>query len=163
MTAVYSMRRGAADDVDTIVYQRVAMFRDMRAADDAALASMTERFRPWLETEMAAGRYQAWLIESEGKAVAGAGVWLKEVQPGTRARTLRIPYILDVLVERDHRRRGLARQLMDAILEWARSEGHEIVELHASDEGRPLYEALGFVQTNEMRLLLNESSTAGPN
>jgi GNAT superfamily N-acetyltransferase len=54
-------------------------------------------------------------------------------------------------VESDARRRGLGRQLMTAILAWL--PGTDVVRLvlHASDEGRPLYESIGFVPTNEMR------------
>jgi len=38
------------------------------------------------------------------------------------------------------------------MLEWCREAGYKNVSLHASDEGRPLYESMGFVPTNEMRL-----------
>jgi GNAT superfamily N-acetyltransferase len=44
----------------------------------------------------------------------------------------------------------LARALMAAILEWCRAQGIAKVTLHASDEGRPLYQSLGFTATNEM-------------
>jgi len=37
---------------------------------------------------------------------------------------------------------------------WCRDQGLRSVFLHASDFGRPLYEDLGFRQTNEMRLSL---------
>ena len=56
-----------------------------------------------------------------------------------------------------HRRRGLARRLMETMIAWARAEGHATLYLHASDEGRGLYESLGFAPTNEMRLVLLES------
>jgi predicted GNAT family N-acyltransferase len=45
----------------------------------------------------------------------------------------------------------LARALMAAMLEWCKRERIAKVVLHASQDGRPLYESLGFVQTNEMR------------
>jgi GNAT superfamily N-acetyltransferase len=60
--------------------------------------------------------------------------------------------VLNVYCEPPHRRRGLARALMDAILDWCRERSISRVSLHASDEGRPLYEGLGFTATNEMRL-----------
>ena len=41
--------------------------------------------------------------------------------------------------------------LMQHVIDWARSGTIETLVLHASDEGRPLYEKLGFVQTSEMR------------
>jgi hypothetical protein len=40
---------------------------------------------------------------------------------------------------------------MRHVLEWARCERLDRLVLHASPEGRPLYERLGFVPTNEMR------------
>jgi ribosomal protein S18 acetylase RimI-like enzyme len=60
--------------------------------------------------------------------------------------------ILNVYVERDWRRRGVAEALMRAVLEALAARGISRVVLHASDDGRRLYERLGFVPTNEMRL-----------
>jgi GNAT superfamily N-acetyltransferase len=50
------------------------------------------------------------------------------------------------------RRRGIARALMNEVLEYCRAQGFRSVYVHASDAGRPLYESLGFIPTNEMRL-----------
>jgi GNAT superfamily N-acetyltransferase len=60
--------------------------------------------------------------------------------------------ILNVYTERELRKRGIARQVMLAILAWVKERGFRSVNLHASDEGRALYEKLGFSATNEMRL-----------
>jgi hypothetical protein len=48
----------------------------------------------------------------------------------------------------------MAKRIVQAALEACRSAGLRRVTLHASEEGRPLYEALGFQATNEMRLTL---------
>ena len=45
---------------------------------------------------------------------------------------------------------------MEVALDWCRSTGIRAVILDASDEGRSLYESLGFTQTNEMRLMIGE-------
>jgi hypothetical protein len=45
----------------------------------------------------------------------------------------------------------LARCMMQLILEWSHKQNIDIVALHASDKGFPLYESLGFTRTNEMR------------
>ena len=42
--------------------------------------------------------------------------------------------------------------LMLAVHDWARERGLGAVALHASEDGQPLYEALGYRPTNEMRL-----------
>ena len=52
----------------------------------------------------------------------------------------------------EFRKRGIARQVMVQILDWIKGRGFHGVNLHASAEGRSLYEKLGFEPTNEMRL-----------
>jgi len=50
------------------------------------------------------------------------------------------------------RRRGLARALMKSVISCAAEKGAPLITLHASDEGRILYEKLGFTPAPEMRL-----------
>jgi hypothetical protein len=40
------------------------------------------------------------------------------------------------------------------MIAWCKQEGFARVSLHASEHGRPLYESLGFEDSNEMRLNL---------
>jgi len=40
------------------------------------------------------------------------------------------------------------------MIAWCRAQGFAGVTLHASDQGRPLYESLSFEPTTEMRLKL---------
>jgi GNAT superfamily N-acetyltransferase len=56
-----------------------------------------------------------------------------------------------VFVEPSSRRQGIARALTEAALDWGREAGLVSIVLHASPAGRPLYESIGFVATNEMR------------
>ena len=60
--------------------------------------------------------------------------------------------ILNMFTEPAFRKRGIARQIMLTILDWIKQPGLHGVNLHASEEGRSLYEKLGFEATNEMRL-----------
>jgi len=41
---------------------------------------------------------------------------------------------------------------MNAIIAWSREQNLDGLVLHASDDGRALYEQLGFICTTEMRL-----------
>ena len=86
--------------------------------------------------------------------MAGGGVILVEYHPSPRDASPRRPWVVNVYVEQGWRRRGLARRLMDVMVEWIRAEGYFNLFPHASAEGRPLYESMGFGATNEMRLKL---------
>jgi GNAT superfamily N-acetyltransferase len=65
--------------------------------------------------------------------------------------TAPVPLIVNVYTEPTWRGRGIARALMQALMDWADTAGCDRVLLHASDAGRPLYQSLGFAPTNEMR------------
>ena len=59
-------------------------------------------------------------------------------------------YVLNVFVEPAYRRRGLASALMKlAEVEFAR-RGVSFAVLHATQAGKPVYEALGWAATTEM-------------
>jgi len=49
---------------------------------------------------------------------------------------------------------GPGRRLVQTMVKWCSAEGMRYLYLHASDDGRPLYESMGFKSTNEMRLAL---------
>ena len=49
-----------------------------------------------------------------------------------------------MLVHPEHRRKGIATQLMKGALEYLRTGGVQCVKLDATPAGRPLYEKLGF-------------------
>jgi len=62
--------------------------------------------------------------------------------------------ILNVYTVDKFRRRGLARELMKTVVLWCREQCVDTMILHASPSGRIVYESMGFVPTNEMRLTL---------
>src|SRR5262249_19148662 len=109
---------------------------------------------PWVQEKMLAGEYLTWLaVTHDGAVAGGAGLWLMDWPPHMVGTGPRRGNILNVYTEPEFRRRGLARQLTLAAMHWCRTNGIDCVILHASDEGRPLYESLGFQRTNEMRII----------
>jgi ribosomal protein S18 acetylase RimI-like enzyme len=60
--------------------------------------------------------------------------------------------ILNVYVDPAWRRRGVGEALMRSVLSALAERNISRIVLHASDDGRRLYQRLGFVPTNEMRL-----------
>ena len=137
------------------------MFRDMGQLSDDLYDTLIEASRAYFIRAIPDGRYVAWVAESEGgtapaQVIGGAGVQLRELLPRPAAaggHLVRGPQglILNVFTERAWRRRGVAAALMRELLRWCRRQGIESLVLHASEDGRPFYEKLGFSDTNEMR------------
>src|SRR5215467_8129985 len=138
----FAIRLASADDLETLVGHRRAMFHDMGYTDHAALDAMSARFRPWLAQRMNSGDYLAWLVSAaDGSIAAGAGLWLMDWPPHMIGRGQRRGNILNVYTDDRFRRRGLARLIMQAALDWCRENCIDTIILHASPVGRTLYES----------------------
>lgn len=155
MNAAYTFRTATPADAETIVYQRNSMFIAM-GVDSAKVEAWSAPFLAWVSEKLVAGEYLGWLAISEEQVVAGAGLWLHDWIPSPLAAGVRRGYIMNVFTEPEHRGRGLARHLVEEALGYCRTQNIPVAVLHASDAGRPIYETIGFIQTNEMRLKLVE-------
>ena len=162
MSDAFQLRLATSADVDLISWHRARMFRDMGELPPNLFESFRAQSRETLGRMFERGEYVGWLASSEDKpdkVIAGAGVQLREVpphpQPGANGKidivSGRQAIIQNVFTEPDWRRRGLAALLIEKIIDWTRENGIDSLVLHASDEGRALYERLGFVPTTEMR------------
>ncbi len=155
METTFTIREATPDDLSVIVTHRRRMFEDMGHSNPALLDAAEPEVRRWTADRLANGRYRGWLaVEPGGAVVAGSGLWLLDWPPGNLDMTPYRGYILNVYTQPDYRGRGLARRTVQAAVDWCAEQGIRVVILHASDQGRPIYESLGFTPTNEMRLIL---------
>jgi GNAT superfamily N-acetyltransferase len=60
---------------------------------------------------------------------------------------------VNVFSEPQWRRRGVAGRRVKEIITWSKNEQIDRLLLHASDDGRSVYERFGFIAGNEMRFV----------
>jgi GNAT superfamily N-acetyltransferase len=151
--AGYAVRAATVDDAPILARQRRAMFDAIDQMPDDEGAAMEAAIRAYIERAMPAGTFHSWVVEHQGSIVAGGGLQLRTLMPRPGHVDFRPEgLIVSMWTEPDHRRRGLGRLVVEAILDWGRANGVARFTLHASNDGRPLYALYGFGQTNEMRL-----------
>jgi GNAT superfamily N-acetyltransferase len=149
----YVIRPAGVDDAHVVALQRASMFRDMGSVSAEESELLRKASEPWLCGHLTNGSYLGWLVEHNGIVVAGGGIFVRELGPVPGCyRVGRWGHIANFYTEPAHRRRGLARRLMKTILDWCVVHRIDHITLSASDEGRPLYESLGFKTTSEMSL-----------
>lgn len=159
----FQIRRATIADLELISSHRARMFQDMGELSPDLFEPFRAQSRETLRGMFERGQYVGWLASSKDKpdnVIAGAGVQLREVPPHPQPDPNGKMYIVsghqaiiqNVYTEPDWRRRGLAALLIERIIDWTLQEGIDSLVLHASDEGRALYERLGFIATTEMRL-----------
>jgi GNAT superfamily N-acetyltransferase len=149
-----TIRETSIADIPEILRQRRRMYEDMRYTDRSALDAMCSLSAGYLQRAFADGSFHAWLAFVDGHAVAGGAVIVSPWLAHPYDLECRRATILNVYTEPEYRRRGIARRLMRTMIDWCRQQGLARITLHASDDGRHLYESLGFEDSNEMRLKL---------
>lgn len=156
----FTVRQATARDIPLLAHHRSAMFRDMGQLETDQEQPLQEATASYLRDALPSGHYLAWVAEDTAApdtVIGGAGVQLRSILPRPRLETRDLEFgpeaiVLNVYVEPKWRRRGVADALMRALLTSLAERGIQRIVLHASADGRRLYERLGFVLTNEMRL-----------
>jgi GNAT superfamily N-acetyltransferase len=158
MSDLFRIRLATPADAETIAWHRARMFQDMGEVRMELFEEFRAKSRDRLHDALARGEYIGWLASPENDSsliVGGAGVHLQRTLPHPLSRSAlaegRHGVIVNVFTEPEWRRRGAAEMLLRRIIEWARAERLDRLVLHASEEGRALYERLGFVTSNERR------------
>lgn len=154
----YTIRPATIADIPHIVSHREQMFRDM--AIPAAFDDMAAAVELWLRHAIPSHTYRGWMATSpSGDIAGGSGLLVIPWPPGPITLDPRCGFVFNVYTHPAHRKQGVARQLMDVMHDWCRSEGIERVALNASTFGRSLYASMGYVVTDEpmMRLRLSGS------
>jgi GNAT superfamily N-acetyltransferase len=157
-SSAFAIRRATAQDADIISWHRARMFQDMGNVLDDAFEILRVKARTRLEQWIDSGDYIGWLAipaDEPELIVGGAGVQLQPILPRPLdVSTIgegRQGTIVNVFTEPQWRRHGIAGLLIKEILNWSKNEQIDRLVLHASDEGRSIYERLGFITSNEMR------------
>ena len=162
MSEGFTIRQASLADVDAIAEHRARMFDEMGQVPPDVFETLRAKSCERLRDFLTRGEYIGWLAiptQSPDVIAGGAGVQLREVLPHPVSRgdqwngvaEGRHAIIINVFTESPWRHQGVAMLLLERIIQWARAERLDRLVLHASEAGRPLYERLGFVGTNEMR------------
>ncbi len=121
--------------------------------DPSGLDAMDAAYAALLGYEIPAGLTRVWVIEDGGQVMASGALKFTDWLPRPDGLRRGLVYVHSVYTEPAYRQRGLARRILNAMLDYCRENGWPRISLHASEMGRGLYEQLGFKPTNEMRLV----------
>jgi GNAT superfamily N-acetyltransferase len=139
------IREAGGADLDLVSRMRLAFLADHREVEPEALAGdVTARTRRFLEAKQATGELRSWVAEDGDCCLGIVSLQLIELPPRPDEPRTWEGYVINMYVRPDHRRAGVGRALFDACLNGATALGLRRLFLHATDDGRPLYEAAGF-------------------
>jgi GNAT superfamily N-acetyltransferase len=147
------LRVATSADLEIILHHRREMFREMGGEYRELLEEFENASRRYFQLALRTGTYYGLFAEVAGQIGAGGGVLIAPWPGSPLNFEPKRAWILNIYVEPHQRRKGLARIITQHLVDWCRDNGFQSVALHASEEGRKVYDKLGFRGTNEMRLV----------
>ncbi len=141
------IRPAGPADVGQLARCRLDLFTEVRggldpAAADAFLSHCADALRRYFDTD----RVAAWIAETApgGENVGSLILLLYPRLPSLHNLRTDEGYLINVYVARAWRRRRIASALMETALAYGRQRGLARIRLHATPEGRLVYQRIGF-------------------
>jgi GNAT superfamily N-acetyltransferase len=146
------IRQATLDDIPALVRLRRQMFETMGHDNPEQLDAADRASSAYFARAMRLAQFHGWLaVTAQGEVVGSGGAVIDQHPPGPNNLSGRVGYVMNVVTVPAYRRRGIARRMMQTILDWMEGQGIGRVALHATEMGRPLYAELGFRTSNHMQ------------
>nr|WP_325294151.1 GNAT family N-acetyltransferase [uncultured Oscillibacter sp.] len=152
MELVY--QKAGIEDLDILTETRIEVLRAANGLPGSAdMGEVKRRARQYYQRALPDGTHAAYLVWDGGRAAGSGGVSFFQVMPAYHNPSGEKAYIMNMYTHPEYWRRGIARKLLDLLVQEARDRGVTAISLEAAAMGRPLYEAYGFVSMKrEMEL-----------
>lgn len=141
------------DEIDMFVMMRITQLREEGAKEDIDL---TYNLKDYYKRHIADGTFVSWLAFDGDKIIGTSGMSFVEKPPYFGCPSGKIGLISSMFTNPAYRRLGIAKELLDRVVNEARNYGCSVVQITASDMGVKLYSAYGFEHNkNFMQYKLN--------
>jgi len=144
---VYEIRKATNEDIEIVLEMRYTTLRDVCGLKEDY--SFDESFQT-ISRAYFANEDQTTVLVFDGEAPIGcATICYQFLMPTFDHPTGRRAHVMNVYVDENYRRQGIARKMMELLLKEAKGRGVTEISLDATEKGRLLYEAMGFEASKE--------------
>lgn len=150
-----NIRKATIEDIDILIKLRLDYIKsDMESLstdeENAICSQLVTYFKKHINYD-----FIAVLAEIDNKVLSTAFLAISEKPANPTFITGKTGTLLNVLTYPEYRRMGIATKIMSKIIDEAKQLGVSSIDLSATENGKPLYEKLGFVQTKYTSMKLH--------
>ena len=146
---MYSLRKATLNDIDILIEFRIKFLKEIQ---DLPPVKEMEIFRTSLKKffldKMKLHEFIAWLAEFDNEIIATSGLSFLQKPPHFINITGKFAYIMNMYTDPEWRKKGIGSALLEKLFEEINNRGIQSVVLHATPDGRPLYEKYGFKEND---------------
>ncbi len=155
MGSNFNIREANLDDLEALVQLRLTLLREAgNLKSDTSTGTLAEAIRQYLTRTLPTGKFVAWVAEVNGEIIGTSGVVMFERPPVYGNLSGLEAYIMNIYTVPSWRGKGVAMALLREIISYVKKTDARRIWLHATEDGKRLYEKVGFVSTtDEMELI----------
>ncbi len=144
-------RVATGEDMDLLMSSRLEMLRMVNGLpDDRAFdAELVRESRVYF----AQGDHVTYLAMEGGQVIGCATLCYMSVMPTFSHPTGKRAHLMNVYTRESHRRQGIATRMVEMLIREAKGRGVTEISLDATEQGRLLYEKMGFAASEECMVL----------
>lgn len=135
-------RKANIEDVKQLVELRKNQLVDERCYSDN---NIDDELEEYFSSSISNENLIVWLATEEEYIIGTCGCCFFQYPPSFSNVTGRIAYITNVYTRNEYRKQGIATKLLELISDEIKNRGYKFVRLHASSQGKKIYEKMGFV------------------
>lgn len=145
-SVAWGVRRASLDDVETLVRLRHDMQQELHEGHPHGVPpeELVDAIRAYFQKELRGGHFAAFFAERDGEIGATGAVVVYDVPPGPSNPSGTEAIIMNMYTVPKWRGHGLATLIMNELIRHGYQEGARRFWLRASEDGRAVYEKLGF-------------------
>ena len=131
-------------DIDTLIKLRLGYISQEIIISDEEKERLTPHLTKYFEEHISNDSFTAYGYFLNDQIISSAFLITDKCPPGLNNLNGTFGIIMNVFTYPEHREKGYARAVMEYLIEDAKRKGIQVLDLYATENGKPLYEKLGF-------------------
>jgi len=135
----------SVSDIPVLIQHRLDFLEIVSGVQPAEdVERVSANLLQYFPAALADGSFKAVVAKDDAQIVATGGMILYRRPANYNSPNGRVGYILNMYTVPTYRRQGIGYGIMQRLIEIAKEESVDVLELHASSDGESLYRRFGF-------------------
>ena len=142
-----SYKKLTTSEIDVFIDMRITQLTEEYVSSGRTVPTdvdLQSALKDYYNRHLADGTFVSWLAMDGNKIIGTSGMSFGEKPPYFGCPTGRLGLLSSMYTNTNYRRMGIAKELLNRVVEEARAYGCGAVHITASDMGVKLYTAYGF-------------------
>ncbi|MFW9987283.1 MAG: GNAT family N-acetyltransferase [Candidatus Odinarchaeota archaeon] len=154
---MYSLRKANFNDIEKLIELRIKFLKEIQdPLNNMEMKIFKKTLRDFFLEKMKSNEFISWLAESDNIIIATSGCSFLQRPSSFLNITGKFAYIMNMYTIFAWRRKGIGSALLKKLLEEIKEKGMQVIALHTTPSGMPLYENYGFRRNDgDKEMILN--------